>query len=154
MSSESVCSDPRLIEIGHAMWSKDSRKMASHPWWWLQQTFSERTKRFLRWAVMLVMLSVADAGFITTWLLPGLPLLVVPIPLTVTVGAVMGRLAAPEEFSMFWQPPRLVVGASLSVVSHTNTLTHPSFSTQNLCTPLESNPIIKQYETRTHTRLA
>jgi hypothetical protein len=58
---------------------------------------------------MLVMLSAATVGFITNvvvvllWV-PGLPLFVdvVPIPLTVTVGAIMARLVAPEEPSMFF----------------------------------------------------
>lgn len=92
--------------MGQAMWSSDSRKIASHPWWWLQQTFSERTKRFRRWAVMLVRLSAV--GFITNvvevvllWDPGLLPLLVGAIPLTVTVGAIMARLPAPEELSMF-----------------------------------------------------
>ena len=89
MASDSAWSELRLREMGQAMWSRDSRKMASHPWWWLQQTFSERTRRLRRWAVMLVMLS---AGF------PGLPLFPeLPIPLTVTVGVIMGRLLVLEE---------------------------------------------------------
>lgn len=55
---------------------------------------------------MLVMLSAGAVGFITNVVVvvllwaPGLPLFDGPIPLTVTVGAIMARLAAPEELSM------------------------------------------------------
>jgi hypothetical protein len=116
MANESVWSELRLIDMGQAMWSKDSRKIASHPWWWLQQTFSERTKRLRRWAVILVRLSAGPVGgFITNVVVTGAlgllwwtawPLFVEePIVLTVTVGAIMDRLA-PEEFSMLtiWHP--------------------------------------------------
>lgn len=93
MARVSAWSELILSEIGHAMWRRDSRKIASHPWWWLQQTFSDRTRRFRRWAVMLVILSAGGLLLLLT----GLPL---PVPLTVTVGAIIGRLLLDEELSM------------------------------------------------------
>ena len=94
-------SELKLREMGQAMCRSDSREMASQPWWWLQQTFSERTKRLRRWAVILVILSATTGGLLFRLVLLTTA---VPVPLTVTVGggAVIDLPWAPldDEFSI------------------------------------------------------